>query len=380
MKIHGPGWEEVCLLDSGGQGKVFKVRSPESVKDRKEHLLVIRRKIRECNKSRMEPDEEGEQAAIDLVSAIDGYASQEKPAHFGALKLFDIAGDGREAQKAKGRLQSEVNALNEISHPSILKLLHADVPSRMMITEFHPNGTLAANRDRFRGNVRASIEAFRPLVEAVAILHARNPKIIHRDIKPKNIFVASDGRLVLGDFGIVFFQDEVKERLTFTYSERVGTADWMAPWANVWERLEEPNPTFDIFPLGKILWWMISGKTGLPYWYHRKPDYNLEIIFKRHPEMALVNTILDSCVVEEEKDCLSDAKSLLAKIDDVLKVIRGGRQPWNWDDAASRPCNICESGQYERTEQKVRVDTPGHMATVFRCKDCGHIQLFTRTT
>ena len=62
--------------------------------------------------------------------------------------------------------------------------------------------------------------AFRPLAHAVSTLHKQD--MVHRDIKTENIFVATDGRLVLGDFGIVFFKDG-HGRVTETY-EKVGTS------------------------------------------------------------------------------------------------------------------------------------------------------------
>ena len=361
-------------MGSGGQGKVFLVRSPESARKRNDHKRQLEYAIRVIATGTT-TEEMKDEAMANLLSAIVAYAAQDNPADFGALKLFDITGNGPEAQKAMGRLESEVKALSEISHPSILKLLYADVGSRRMITEYHPKGTLTVNRNRFRGNVGATLEAFRPLVDAVAILHAREPKIIHRDIKPENIFVASDGRLVLGDFGIVFFRDESKERLTSTIGEKVGTADWMAPWANVRERRDEVNPTFDIFPLGKVLWWMIAGKPSLPFWYQRRPGYDLEILYARDPNMALVNGILDRCVAEEEKNCLSDAKSLLAMVVDTLETVSRGGQ--FLADGVYQPCRVCGKGRYIREENRANIGGP--WADVSRCTTCGHIQLFAAT-
>ena len=77
----------------------------------------------------------------------------------------------------------------------------------------------------------------------------------------------------------------------------------MAPWANVPERLEDVRDSFDVFPLGKVLWAMISGKRQLPLWYHRRPEYDLERLFPKDPSMRVVNSILDQCVVEEERNC-----------------------------------------------------------------------------
>jgi eukaryotic-like serine/threonine-protein kinase len=97
----------------------------------------------------------------------------------------------------------------------VLKLLHSNVADGFIVTEYHPLGTLAKYLANFRGRALSGLVAFKPLVEAVALIHAQGA--IHRDIKPENIFVGSDNSLVLGDFGIVFFTDDARTRLTDVY-------------------------------------------------------------------------------------------------------------------------------------------------------------------
>ena len=82
----------------------------------------------------------------------------------------------------------------------------------------------------------------------------------------------------------MFWADERQQRLTETY-ERVGSRDWMAPWANRGRRLADIDPTFDLFPLGKLLWAMVSGQRELPYWYWQDPEHNLERLFLDAPGM-----------------------------------------------------------------------------------------------
>ncbi len=266
-----------------------------------------------------------------LADEIVSVGSPDDPRGLGALKVFHLPeGDPEEQEKTLARLSFEIGDLQELNHPAILKLLdgsHLAVKPPFIVTGYFPDGTLHENLERFKGRALAALEAFRPLVDAVVALHAKNA--IHRDIKPKNIFVGCDGRLVLGDFGIVFFKDAADERWTGIY-DRPGSRDWMAPWVNIEHRFtrEEVNPTLDIFSLGKVLWCMISGRHQLQLWYYKKAVQgsrsanNLETLFPDDPAMPIINSLLAKCVVEEETACLKTAAELLTEVDQVISNIR----------------------------------------------------------
>ena len=53
-----------------------------------------------------------------------------------------------------------------------------------------------------------------------------------------------NNNLILGDFGLVFYSDNDKPRVSKTF-ENVGSRDWMPGWA-YGKRVEEVNPTFDV--------------------------------------------------------------------------------------------------------------------------------------
>ena len=78
--------------------------------------------------------------------------------------------------------------------------------------EYHEKGTLSEHAGEYKGDVFKSLKAFRDIVDAVSKLHSN--KIVHRDIKPDNIFVANDGRLVLGDCGLAFKLQNQERLLT----------------------------------------------------------------------------------------------------------------------------------------------------------------------
>ena len=148
---------------------------------------------------------------------------------------------------------------------------------------------------------------------------------IHRDIKTENIFVARSGNLVLGDFGIVFFREGGRVTSTF---ERVGSHYWMAPWAYKNQRLtlDEMNFKLDIYPLGKVLWSMVSGHDGFLREEFRVDDNDLTKLFPNDPAMPLINDLLDQCVVRNEKECLfQNALDLRLAIDGLHRLSLGRR-------------------------------------------------------
>jgi len=250
------GWEPIGgRIGRGGQGTVYRARSPQPAQQLKPLAAAVERVINQS----IAPDK----SIVEFARNIVEIGAPDPPEYIGALKQFEISADDKaEAALAIGRLKSEVHALQHISHPSVLKLLHQNVDARFIITEFHQNGTLDRNLYRYKGKTLDALTAFRKLVDGVCQIHKQGA--VHRDIKPENIFVSSSGDLVLGDFGIVFFVEQ--GRLTTTL-ERVGTTYWMAPWAYKNERLDVAaiNPSLDVYPLGKVLWSMISGRNGFPY-------------------------------------------------------------------------------------------------------------------
>lgn len=387
------GWTVIKELGSGGQGNVFLVRSPEGTAQLKKTHQTILEHIRllagglppqgTTPNERLAHLEAFAEAPRELALAVLNCARENDPAILGALKQFRLPPNGRQTKEAVARFEREVQVLRAITHPSILKLLHANTDRHFMITEYHPSGPLAAQPERYKGSVRGALAAFRTLVEAVAQLH--NEKVIHRDIKPPNIFLASDGRLVLGDFGIIFYEDERGDRLTTTF-EKVGSRDWMPPWAHAGHRLEDVKPTFDVFMLAKVLWWMISGQPTLPIpsWHRTNDGHNLEVLFPNEPEMALANSLLSQCLVEDEGKCLPTAGELLEGVDRALTIVSRGGQLL--EEHVPRPCRVCGEGQYESVvlqhgtigRSLVNLNMAGMPihARLFACKTCGHMQLF----
>lgn len=387
------GWEILNELGKGGQGLVSLARSPEATARRAQHLETLQKHLAEINPSPHRPVPERHLQR--LIDAAIAWRNPDPPADLGALKEFKLV-DGSHTAKARERFLAEVEALERFKIDGLLRLLYANREQHFIVTEFHPAGPLSKAKARFAGNALESLKALRTVVAAVAALHSEG--VVHRDIKPENIFVTSTGQLVLGDFGIVYFEDPDRTRLSELY-ENVGSRDWMPPWAQIM-RVDEVSASFDVFGLGKTLWAMVSGKTKLPFWEHREEAFHLERLFPADPAMPTINALLDRCIVKLQKDCLPNAGALLELFDQSIELLQNGGQMLRI--RASRPCHVCGLGRYKpalkldekHTGQRLLVAPPveskidatqlllykhesaGFKADIYTCDRCGHIQFF----
>lgn len=363
------GWERIePPLGSGGQGTVYKARTPARVAERLKCVESLRLFL---DRNRLP----------EFAEASLSFARPDLPSEMGALKVFDIPTSGPEAGEAMGRLKNEVAVLRE-NRPGLIKLLDANEEEKWMVTELIPGGTIEMYPNTFKGNALGALKAFRSLVEAVAALHKEN--IVHRDIKPANVFIHEGGQLVLGDFGIVYLPEQ-RERLTCT-NERVGSRTYMPTWGDLGERLEKVEPNFDVYMLGKLLWCMIAGRLKLPLWYHNKAQFDLTTTFPNNEHMQFINLILDKCIVEFPENCLGSAQDLLTVIDQTLSDMERSTPLVDRSGKLSLHCRICGKGVYESESvagvaQLARLDERGvflspTLLRVFVCNVCTHYEFF----
>lgn len=304
---------------------------------------------------------------------------------------------GANQLSALDRLRSELKILQKIEHSNIVTVIEEHLDQGWYAMEYCPGGSLWNAAAKLKGDPIAALKFIRPVVDALAAMH--HDGLLHRDIKPENIVLDAQGRPKLADFGLAIAIDDLENRLTVT-NESVGTKHWKPEWM-FGERVKEEDLTgrIDNFAIGKILYCLIAGRRYLRLWYHRKPENDLELIFPNNPKMALINELLDGCIVEDQQDAhWPDAKGLLNAIDAFIGNDQASVQGLPVT-RLGRLCRICGSGSYiqmrpacanngHTTELSKRLNTSGPRGInvfglnevaglkVFRCDSCGHIEYF----
>ncbi|MFO0915331.1 MAG: protein kinase [Pirellulales bacterium] len=307
---------------------------------------------------------------------IDDVIAKRDPKSLGALKRLHSPEDARDVENSAARLAKEIKAMTTIKHPHLLDIVDADEGNTWYVSPFHAGGTLHTNIEKFKGDPTAALRALRPVVDGVTMLHRAN--VVHRDIKPQNIFLGENG-LILGDFGLVYFEDEGHTRLSNTFSN-VGSRDWMPSWASH-QRIEDVKPNFDVFSLGKVLWAMIVGMPSVPQWHLDRELFDIERFCPTDSLARRTKELLRKIVVSEESDCLlADAGELLQEIDAILDAFSASL----FQGSGSRVCLVCRAGAYSEVRiadlDCYGLKAAGHGCTTktFACDTCGHVQQFVK--
>ncbi|PJF39816.1 MAG: serine/threonine protein kinase, partial [Chloroflexi bacterium] len=164
----------------------------------------------------------------------------------------------------KTRFEREAQNVAKLKHPGIVQVYDfdydTDTESYYMVMELVEGPTL---KDRLfnlteNGDMLPLIEALRITFEAAnALSYAHKQNMIHRDVKPANLMLDGNNRVILTDFGIA----KIVTGAQFTASGgMIGTPAYMAPEQGLGEAGDERS---DLYSLGVILFQMVTGQ--LPY-------------------------------------------------------------------------------------------------------------------
>ncbi len=167
-----------------------------------------------------------------------------------ALKFISKRG---KSKKATRNLRSEIEILRKLNHENIILMLDAFETRKefVVVTEFAQGELFQILEDDTKLPEVEVRKIARQLVKALHYLHSH--RIIHRDMKPQNILISSDGRVKLCDFGFA----RAMSAQTAMVTSIKGTPLYMAP-----ELVQEQpyNHTADLWSLGVILYELHVGQ------------------------------------------------------------------------------------------------------------------------
>nr|WP_268254405.1 serine/threonine-protein kinase [Streptomyces hiroshimensis] len=173
-----------------------------------------------------------------------------------ALKQLHVSPylDDDELATLYERTRREARSAARITHPNVV-VVHDVVDDHglpCIVMEYVPSRTLGDVLKHGTVTPEEAARIGRGMIAALRAAHAAG--VLHRDVKPGNVLLGHDGRVVLTDFGIA--QSTGTSTLTKT-GEMVGSIDYIAP-----ERVKgaKPGPASDLWALGATLYQALEGR------------------------------------------------------------------------------------------------------------------------
>ncbi len=228
-----PGWKIIRVIGKGSFGCVYEIEKEDEFGEN----------IRSALKVISIPESSAEIEAY----RDDGYDDASLTALYRS-RVEDITSEFRLMNELKG-------CSNIVSYEDHMIVRHDDDIGYDILIRMELLTPLPKYFDQHFSGTEADSDIVMKLGADIcgALERCGRHNIIHRDIKPQNIFVNREGDFKLGDFGIAKTSDHT------TKATKTGTYSYMAPEV-YWGR--PYNASVDIYSLGMVLYWMLNERRG----------------------------------------------------------------------------------------------------------------------
>ncbi len=225
------------------------------------------------------------------------------------------------------RFEREARTIGALNHPNLLTLFdvgdHDGLP--FLVTEMLDGQSLRERLSKGPMPMREAIQIAADVARGLAAAH--DAGVVHRDVKPDNIFLTAAGRTKILDFGIAKLRRTADEapvdphEITPVPTTRdtgvvIGTPGYMAPEQLDAGTIDERS---DIFALGVVLYEMICGRRAF---YHESPVEESYAILKTTPDppkgatKALARVVL-RCLEKRKDARFQSAGDLAFALDEL---------------------------------------------------------------
>ncbi|PYQ62504.1 MAG: hypothetical protein DMF53_12810, partial [Acidobacteria bacterium] len=158
-------------------------------------------------------------------------------------------------REAKLRFEQEARAASSLDHPNLCTILEMGEASdgRLYIAmPCYDGETLRRRLERGPLPVEEAVDVALQIARGLAKAHRNG--IIHRDVKPANLIITSDGVVKILDFGLAKLAGSAAISRS---GSSAGTPAYMAPEQ---ARGDEVDPRADLWSLGVVLYEMLTGR------------------------------------------------------------------------------------------------------------------------
>jgi tetratricopeptide (TPR) repeat protein len=255
------------------------------------------------------------------------------PGRIVALKL--LRDDDLTIGDRRDLLRTDISALAKLNHPYITALfdVHEEADQFFFSMEYVDGETLADHIKAGPLPLDRVVSIASQIAEALAHAHQRG--LIHRDIKPGNIKVSSEGFIKVMDFGLAVLMPRATGPDDTTVSDDeelqpampgqlAGTYAYMSPEQSLGWRLDQRS---DLFSFGVVLYEMVTGERP----FHGTSPYELLQAIREQPTPNIsaervgtpqqLSTIIESCLEKEAADRPSGMPAMLDSLRSLQSVL-----------------------------------------------------------
>jgi len=171
-----------------------------------------------------------------------------------AVKTIKPEGvDAQELSEMKARFFREAESAKQLAHPAIVKVYEAgDERGTAYFAMELLEGVTLKDFCVKRGavSVKRAAEIAAVVAEALAYAHGKN--VVHRDVKPENVMMLSNGDIKITDFGVAKLMDASQTQSGVV----LGTPNYMSPEQLIGAKVDGRS---DIFSLGVVFYELLTG-------------------------------------------------------------------------------------------------------------------------
>ncbi len=219
------------------------------------------------------------------------------------------------------RFRQEARAVAKLSHPNVVAVIDAgeDGGHPYIVFEYVEGETLKQRINRIGAlDPQEALAYAIEIARGLSVAHARN--MVHRDIKPQNVLIDSEGRAKLTDFGI----SRQLEQDGMTATGRVlGTTDYVAPEQAMGHPVDVRS---DIYSLGVVLYEILIGQVP----FHadsqvgvamKHVNEELPDVQARRPEVSAATAlVVERATAKEPAERYQDVSEMIDDLSTALEV------------------------------------------------------------